>query len=179
MITFTSLKHALNFIIHCPVCNERLFLDSKNQHEDISRIKFPLSNKTNDAYVVHIDTGNVLLIKEDNQKTQKKFLNFNGIFWSTLLVDCQECSKFSTVYSVQFDTTKPEITRVDLNFMSVTFEENNLISEVRTYYELEETWFITYDSAGKTRTTKFPMIDINLNNPDETLARIRKLVIFS
>lgn len=179
MMTFSNLKDALSFITHCPVCGGCLSVDSKNQHEDANGVKFPLSNKTNDAYLVNIDSGNVILIEDDSRRTQKRFLNFNGTFWSALHVDCQDCFKFSIVYSVQFNTVAIVITRVDLNFMSVTFEENDLISEVRTSYGLGETWLITYDSCGKTKTTKLPMIDINLQNPEETLTRIRKLVIFS
>lgn len=177
---FNSLKEALQFQTNCLFCEKELTVDSKNTSGYNDRFRFVISSSSDEAFIVDKETENVILVKDVKlSPSKRKSLNFNGQFWTSMHIDCEDCGRFSYVLQLKFDIDRLSLVDVELNAMSVTFEENDLVSEIRNLYSLEETWLITYNSSGDTKATKLPLIQIDLGDPEKTLARVRKLVVYS
>ena len=181
MKIFNSIKDAVSHQETCPICKSSMIIESSSCPNEIikhnNNYLFSISSKMSNVLVVDVKTEKVSL-QNINDNKFKKHINFNGQFWSSLNISCNECYKYSFIIQIKFDLNDIKIINISLQSESITFEENDLITELRNKYSPKETWIITY-SGNSTKTTKLPLIDINLNNPQETLNRVNKLILFS
>jgi len=180
MKIFNSLKEALEYQTHCPLCKKQLSADSKtkiNKDYD-NKFSFSYSSKSNEGILIDKTTEEITFTKIVSDSIKRKSLNINGQFWTSLYIECESCQKYSYNIQLKFNTQDLHLFEISLNSESITFEENDLITEIRNGYFSGETWLITY-AGNDTKTTKLPLLKINLDNPAETLNRIKKLAIFS
>jgi len=180
MKIFESLKQALEYQTTCPICHQLLMADSKTKvkQEYDNKFSFSYSSKSNEAILVDKITEEVSFTKIVSDSIKRKTLKVNGQFWTSLYVECESCQKYSYNIQLKFNIQDLKLFEISLSSESITFEENDLITEIRNGYFADETWLITY-CGNETKTMKLPLISINLDNPTETLNRIRKLATFS
>jgi hypothetical protein len=180
MKIFKTIKEGLKHRTHCVKCNGPLTVSSKSKNDDENIFIFLAVSGYDEAFAVNRKTEIVSLIEDPKLKSKPtKKLVFDGQFWTGLYIDCEKCYSYGYTLQLKFDTKTIKLFEISLNSETITFEENDLITEVRNMYGSNESWFMTYDGSNNVKSTKLPLIQFNLDKPAETLARVRKLIIFS
>lgn len=111
--------------------------------------------------------------------------NFTGIIYESIHVECLRCYQFSYTIQVVIDMTLMTLKGIYLNNEFISYEDDqNKLHEINNVYasdKTEYTWHVTptrvYDASKK--HISIPIIPLNLEDPAESVARIKKLVIFS
>jgi hypothetical protein len=181
MKIFNTLKEGLAHRLNCPFCDSLLVASSKSTGSYEDRFSFQVSSGYNEAFVVFKETETVILIEDPKLKSKpSKKLSINGQFWTGLYVNCEdkECCKYSYSLLLKFNIQSISLEEISLANESLTFDENDLITEIRNRYGSDDTLFITCDRSGLTKTAKLPLLSINLDNIEEVLNRARKLIVF-
>ncbi len=172
---FESFKDALFYKTNCVFCNSELKMDEYYEDEYIT---FNISTSSNEAITLNKITEEVSYSKISKKiHFRNKYISCDNTFLTSLWVECKNCYKYSYRISLDFNLDAPSLEEVNLASEIFSFEENNLILELKLNYHSNCCDFISYDS-DKTRTTTLPIIDVNYKNPQETLERVKKIVSF-
>jgi len=119
--------------------------------------------------------------------------SYGGRFLHALTVDCKHCCQYAFRLRIHFDLT-PRIHRKsdirDLSFSrsieatfldseTINIEEDDMVHEIKNSYAAKKTYYSYFDKGGSSKKSTLPLIALDLNSPKDTVARIRKLLIFS
>jgi hypothetical protein len=109
--------------------------------------------------------------------------SYGGILYESILVNCIKCRNFSYVVRMIIDVEKyNRITDIMLNSEYITLIDHDNFSQIVNVYTTEET---KYRNAYKSKYFDaddfivLPLIPLNLENPHETLSKIKKLLPFT
>lgn len=195
MKTFNTFKSAIEYYPHCPLCQNELKINDRDLAADLGSSY----RDGKDTISFFIDNGNdTLTIDPETEEVEfilgKKFVcnppssmfnsilsqpSYNGKFAHKLSIDCQSCCKFCFTLQVHVNLTSRKLEPTILNSESISIEEGNMVHEIKNNYIAKQTHYAYFSKDGDSKRTQLPLIGLNLNNPKETVARIRKLLIFS
>jgi hypothetical protein len=107
--------------------------------------------------------------------------NYNGTLYEGLDVRCCNCTHFSYTIQLVIDIAKEyRIQQLFLNSeMIIWLDEKGLAYEIRNAYTIGKTECFSFNGNKRGQQISIPLIPLNLSNPEETLARIKKLNLFS
>ena len=122
-----------------------------------------------------------------------------GILIVRLGIDCNECCQYGYLLQISIDLEKMIVNGVYLDSEILSIEKGNVVHEIRNSYSRSET---NYDIINRSRehatqmtsdgmheieetidtvdkSIMLPLFPLDINNPEETLQRINKLIVFS
>jgi hypothetical protein len=116
---------------------------------------------------------------------------YEGKIYESLKIGCQKCHQFSYVVQVVIDGTAMRVEHLFLNSEFISWSDNNHIThQINNVYATDKTEYSKFSSIENTNFNgrkmfrsdyhiNIPLIPLNLNDPDETMNRIKKLNLFS
>jgi hypothetical protein len=202
MYKFPNLAEALTYHTHCPLCKRHMRINTRDimEADDVylqHRLSFELSWNSDRREHLYIDiptervTVEVTHYREElafgtvssaYSKFGKSFstLMMGGKLYQGVTLECPKCCKYSYTLQIiiNLDLKRPRVMEVLLNSESISLEDNYKVHEIKNVYNLEKTEYSVFtDNSDK--CINLPLIPLNVNQPQETLDRIKKLVIFS
>ena len=117
-------------------------------------------------------------------------IKLKGIIYESIHLNCGNCHQFSYTIQIVVDISTMMLGNIQLNSEFVCYEEpDGSVHEIRNAYPFGETIYTNFEQMVakspylpvKSPYDRFtiPLIPINFNDPKETVARIKKLVVFS
>lgn len=202
---FHSLRMGLDYQTRCPLCKDLLKINDRDLASDWGyggheyggdhRIAFYVSQKDDDAIVINPNTDEVelvvakrwspeVVVEAVNGEFEPSFKPsaqpiYNGKFMHALTIDCKSCCQYSYTLQVHFDLSEEILIGVYLNSESLSIEESGMVHEIKNSYAAQLTYYSYFDKEGDSKRDCLPLIPLDLDNPKETVSRIRKLLIFS
>jgi hypothetical protein len=105
-----------------------------------------------------------------------------GTLYESIHIQCGKCAKFSYTIQVVLDLMQNRCAGIFLNSEHICYvDDKHYMHGIRNHYALSETCynFTTPDGISNKKNIVVPLIPVDLKNPAETVARIKKLAIFS
>jgi len=103
---------------------------------------------------------------------------FDGIFITGRKVACR-CNCYEYSLQLHIDLKEHHLSKIILNSETVTIEDGEDVHEIRNIYTMDKTEYTRISKNKSFDTLKIPLVSENLFNPQETLIRLKKLLIFS
>jgi hypothetical protein len=106
---------------------------------------------------------------------------YDGLIYESVNLSCNDCQQFSYTIQMVVNTKEEYVTKLFLNSEYICLEENgSIVHEINNNYAREITGYRKIAQLNSDdQKIEIPLIALNLQNPRETIERIKKLVIFS
>lgn len=208
MITFTSIQQALKYHIQCPLCSSTLVLAREGEYSSSTeewefgskarkvfhKISFPL------GYGDDMLTVDLISEKIDLTVYQKvtqpiytagysgqvggyiagNGTSYTGFTYRGITTQCKDCFNFSFTIQLEVDISNRELTGRYLNSERIMFTDKQGIKhDIRNVYSTKETHYTSSSKGEKEISSIIPLVPLNLQKPGETIARIKKLLVFA
>jgi hypothetical protein len=177
---FKTIVDAVEYRQKCPVCNEELIFNSKdvmtNYYSHIGKLCFELMGED----LLFIDPRSQKIEISLKQSSQLLgYYNYNGLSYHRLGLECN-CCMYDYTLQLQVDMSKQILHNILLNSERISYEDSSgILHEIKNTYVTNVTEYAYHDLHSISKTEKLPIIPLNLNNPQETVDKIQKLLIFS
>jgi len=207
MKQFNNLMEAVAYHRQCCLCNGimvhglKIEFDLKKHPGFKWNLSENVDSETDDWVTIDIYTNEITYYEQSRRYDEELFhgtdgpynlrykkvsyTGYSGTMYESLRVACGSCRNFSYTIQVVMDLTAKKLTGIFLNDEFIRHEDaNRHIHDIRNAYVIEKTEYTYYkestseDDSTK-RTISIPLISMNLKNPADTVAKIKKLVIFS
>jgi len=197
MIEFKSLQSGLYYYTNCPLCGNHMRIDClESQYAYNNRgytITFGLEG--DDKLIINPVTEEIVIqyyqkvVYQDRSYLSGSCIDdpvvpvtntYNGALYHGVTVSCSKggCTNFSYTLKLLIDLNRLRLKNIALSNMKIYLKKGLDTCEISNYFNLNKTTF-GYSVANGGKFVELPLIDINLENPQETLARIEKLLIFT
>lgn len=195
---FASFHEAINYHSQCPICqnpleinDNRIVHNTKKYHDESTYhyLTFALGEDTLtiDTHTERIDIVmnhpyNVIYSMGSPSAHYVKghgTIPTSGVFIQGFNIDCMICCQFSYTLQMIVDMNEVKLAGVYLNSESVTMETEGIVHEVRNVYSTHKTEYTSFNKSGGHKSVSLPIMPLDLQAPQETISRIRKLIIFS
>lgn len=90
-----------------------------------------------------------------------------------------KCSQYAYMAAVHLDLNERIFRVAHLNSEWISIEKNGDVFDVKNNYLTNKTKYTRHNRLGKTNSCELPLIPLNISNPEETLERLHKLIIFT
>lgn len=178
--TFQNISEAVQYKNYCPICKEELIFSCKDIilkcTENFGKLCFELVGED----LLFIDPRNSKI--ETVIKQSKNILGYypyNGLSYHKLGIECN-CCMYGYMLQIQVDMTNKKLHSVLLNSERISIEdENNKLYEIINTYTTEKTEYHYYDNNDVVKSQVMPIINLNFDNPNEIITKVKKILIFS
>lgn len=209
MKRFSSLLDGVHYMIGCPLCSKTMSYDfagvtlaaKVSRYGDIfHELIFDLNSR--DYVKINMETEEVIL------EYNKSFIDYSyvtsgnspasyisppanyypindGVLFLRLSKSCEACCQYTYTLGIQADVQKCVVLHTFLNSEHLTLEEDlgSTVYEIRNVYTTGQTEYRTIcrkdNSQGTNKPLSLPLVPMDLTDPKATLARVKKLVVFS
>jgi hypothetical protein len=197
-LKFPSFRAAITYHSQCPIClnpleinDNRIVSNTKKYHEDIMyhNLTFALGDDmlSIDTRTERIDISIRHPFDPIYTIGSSTFYNVpgthpipsSGIFIQGFNIDCMICCQFSYTLQMIIDMNEVKLAGIYLNSESITVESDGMIHEVRNVYSTHKTEYSSFSKNGGQKSFSLPIVPLDLQFPQDTISRIRKLIIFS
>ena len=175
---FNSLLEGMHYYTACPFCNQKLNINQKDLVADYDGASQRLSYSLYGDDLLWIDpkTEKVEVVNGPTSYTISSY--YNSITYHRLGFECEYCFLFGYTIQIQVDLSKNKLIGVFLNSEKVSYEDSdNVLHEIKNIYTKNITEY-TYYLESDTKQEKFPLVPLNVQNPEETINRIKNLMTF-
>jgi len=133
--------------------------------------------------------------KSGNYNIVKPGLSGNGLEMFKVVASCKgsHCSKYGFTLQVHLRLDEGKVIGIYLNSESISIEEEDILHEIKNNYSTEKTEYDRFSRveidnntvkasgwAGRRNgTILFPLMPLDLREPDKLLQRVKNLVIYS
>lgn len=194
MKQFYSFQSALDYHRNCPFCFARVQINDRDLATDynygVEKISLYLDQREDDVVSIDLMTEelqfslskrmpDIIYTAGSSGSFYKSEPCYNGILIHGLTLDCKSCCKFSYTIQIKLDLTERRLTGTYLNSECISLEDNDIVHEIRNNYPSEQTHYSYFLKDGSDKRVTMPLIPLDFNNLKDTVARIRKLIIFS
>jgi hypothetical protein len=200
MKQFHSFKSALEYQERCPLCQGFTHINDRDLAADIGydyrgegqRVTFYVNRREDDTITINPATDEVELILANRMPdkiydatthsittAQPSLPIYNGKLLHALTIDCKNCCQYSYTLQLHFDLAEERLTGIFLNSETLSIENDAIVHEIKNVYSAEETRYTYFLKDGVEKSSILPLVPLNLTNPNETVSRIRKLLVFS
>jgi hypothetical protein len=128
----------------------------------------------------HYDIGGTINGANVRSKSPPAPRGYGGILFEGIDISCRNCNRFSYTIQMIIDVQKEHrITSLFLNSEDITINDGVTAHQIRNVYTTKTTEYRHHTKPhmhGK--TISFPLMDLNLKDPQETLGRIKNLLPF-
>lgn len=199
-ISFPDIKQALDYHKYCPFCDAALTINSAQMVEDFvwqgnQKLSFYLSGGNNeDILTIDPHTNEVEISVFGREITRHMYTGGkskgryatnrhphprSGTLFQGVRAECEKCFLFMCVWQLCINLTDKVLYNVILNSERVSLEQNGMLYEINNVYSTKQTHFISHLADGSPKESILPLIPLDLKNPEDTLSRIRGLLIFT
>jgi len=193
MKKFRSIQSAINYHKNCPVCFQQMQINDKDlaadyygDNLDTKSVSFWLDVYQNDILTIHLSNDDVevtdMVYEIGEHSTfyipNTRKVGYHGKFLQGMTLDCKICCKFSYTLQVHVDLEIKKLTGIFLNSETLTVEEGSVVHEIKSIYSTKQTEYARFE-PGSDKRVNLPLIPLDLKNPEETIKRVKKLIIFS
>lgn len=199
-LEFCNLQSAIDYHSNCPICGALLEIDKGKYSRQIE--SFPSNNEKitfylgDDQLTVGL-TSNQIEIKlnqmfnyqdiycaGDSTSFKLSGISYgiiptSGSYIHDIIISCIKCCQFSYVVKLLVDIDSLKLSGIYLELESITIENDDIVHEVRNIFTLNKTEYISFSKNGGTKITNLPLVQLDFLNPQDTINRIRKLILFS
>jgi hypothetical protein len=194
LLTFNNAIDALSYHSYCPFCAEQLLLFCGSKDYDISRSSNFLHLRSDDSKVdinLYTNKFNLELIRTMPYAELDEGFGYSKISrksspWDNtgymvigIIKECLSCCSYSHILMFHFDLTERCLKSATLNSEWMSIEKSPDVFEINNNYVTDITQYTHHNNNGDSKKYDFPIILINLINPEETLERLHKLIIFT
>lgn len=181
MVDFKSIKSAIHYVRHCPFCNKDLFINQKDASIVFigkkPHIRFNLMGE--DTFNLNIVTGEILAELRNTISTYGYFRY--GTTYHKVNLQCSnaDCGLYDFTIQIQIDLDENKTKDILLNSERISFEDKfGELHEVKNVYTQGVTEY-TFYPEGEAKTEKVPLVKFDFSEPERTIERIKKLILFS
>jgi hypothetical protein len=200
MKIFHNLTQALEYRIDCPFCGSLMEINDRDlagqqynfdAHRGSTRtLEFTFSSSRDDLIRIELPSERIEMQMDSNcNYLQSVGSNlgtvypkpfFNGNIYCKLSKDCTKCCQYEYVLQLRFIIIDKQISLdiVILNSESMSVEDNDMLHEIKNIYVTEKTEYSYFSKDGSNKHSSFPLIPMDLDNPENMVSRLRKLLIF-
>lgn len=201
MKRFYSFIAGLTHYTKCPLCSKGMEINDRDLVERIEyptghsyqRFSFQLSRNNDDILVINPETEEVEIRYSKRSNFQTTYggsissyagqtytpTTYSGMFMHGLTINCSSCCQFSYTLQLHIDLNEGKLIGTYLNSETVSVEEGSNVHEIKNVYSMDKTEYTCFTANGSEKTSSIPLIPLNIDDPKETVTRIRKLLIFS
>jgi hypothetical protein len=176
MKQFNNLLDAINFQTHCPLCQGELQSNCYVNSKQKIALEF-LGN----SYYIDVATENIELIV-DSDVLLLKSINSYGLLGFSMSIECSDCHMYSFMIQIWVNFKNLSITKIILNSERVSWEDEvDVLHEIISGHSTNNTKYSYYGSNDSIDDGQIilPFIPIDVSNPKDAVARIKKLIVFS
>lgn len=179
----------------CPLCSGFMRINDRNLAEDYHEhhypgreVKFHLTPWSDDLVSINPITDEVRIIyaksldyMTDGELTSKPitFESYSGTHKDGIQIDCMSCCRYDFCISIEIDLTSEKLLNLVLSAESFSIESEDQVSSVTNLYLKNKTRFEYFKKSGEDHEAHFPLITLNLQDPEETISRLQRLLIFT
>jgi hypothetical protein len=175
MKEFESLKEGFFFHKNCILCQEPL-------HGFPKREKFNYCLAADLSININVNTEEVKL---NHCTKETAIVPTTGTEYFCHYVTCVSCLRFYYSIQITFGWNSMQIEKTCLNSESFSIIKDGYIYSILNRYPVNITEYTCdiYDNEGdfsdvSSPSIKLPLININYNNPRNTVEKIKKLIVF-
>lgn len=189
---FSTFKEGINYKSACPLCKSPLHINDRDLATDYGhefrggtpKISFFINQREDDTVTVDPETDEVELVLRNRMPERISGTSFtpptyNGKLIHALHLNCNSCCQYSFTLQVHLNLTKSKLIGIFLDSESMSIEECSMVHEINNSYSTNKTFYSYFDKEGDSKKVFLPLIPLDHYSPQETIARIRKLLIFS
>lgn len=187
MIRFSNIRQGINHQRMCPICRNELGVpnvvyESDDLKAQLIHVPFQVGNVSSVA--VDIDSGIVKAVSpwKDGEPALLPYGFKSGDIFQGITIECSFCTGFSYTLLLKFYAgDQIVLNEVCLNSEQVRVKLGKFIHSIRNVHSLNETTYrcVNLQEPTDIKQETIPLVPLNLQNPRETLARIKKLLVFS
>lgn len=167
---FTNLMEAINYKVNCPFCNSDL---------DLNKSEFNMSLIKNELRIYYALDDSEFIVNLDNNCIISGFPIDAGSYnkeISAIKVFCTECWHYQYTIAFTINRGNSKVEDIHLNSEFISQEIDGTLYEMRNSLTLDQTNFNIIRSNGKQEHFECKIIKIDLNNPSNSINRVRKLI---
>lgn len=198
MIQFHSFKAALNHQPNCPLCAKPTHINDRDLAYDWesegcdrkARFAFFINKSEDDTITIDPETDEVdLVLRQRMPDTLYDYTKqtyyapatpiYNGTLIHGLTIDCKNCCQYSYTLQIHFNLTEKRLAKIVLNSENISIEDGSMVHEIKNLYSMNKTEYSSFSKEGDSHKSALPLLPLDLDNPQDTIARIRKLLVFS
>lgn len=194
---FSSLQDGLHYFTECPLCKSSMKIENLGFKQVLygrgNQLGYTLlfSLDYDDKLIVNPVTEEVIidLVGEENSSNPRNYtsyklntnsyINYNGTMFHGVPISCSKCGCFSYTIKLYVDLNNRRLLETTLSNIKLAVKEETKIHEITNYFGKEQTIYCLVDEARSSKPVILPFIEMNLEDPTETLDRIKKLLVFS
>lgn len=206
MKVFNNLLEATTYYGHCHACKKGKLVHSLEMETDGSEhfYKWNLSenvdsdtddwiivnaetnkihdyqqSRNHDAYIYSIGTDSFVdVIKRRGIYASKP--NKDGFLFESIHISCGTCRNFGYTIQIIMNMSSGNVISISLNSEYISYiGSDQQYHTVRNSFTFGKTEYVYSLADGSRKTITVPLIPIDLENPAETVGRVKKLGIFS
>lgn len=193
---FTNLSEAFSLHKKCRSCghamtacyNDRSIWPPENYDNQTIEIDIAEASDSYTKNLLNINVfNNDISLRFEPYHFSPKDTTSNNLSWRGSLhesfnIICLECYNFSFIIQVivEINGEMISISKILLNSETINIIDNKYINHIKSIYTIGETEYTRINKLDNLNiiTMYFPLIPLDVNNPQETLKRINKLAIF-
>lgn len=201
MKRFYSFIAGLTHYTKCPLCNKEMEINDRDLVERVEyptghsyqRFSFYLTKGSDDTLIINPETETVEIKFSRRNNFSATYtghvgqyagqgyspVTYSGMFYHGLSISCSSCCRFSYALQIHIDLTEGRIVGTYLNSETISVEEGTNVHEIKNVYSMDKTEYACFPKDGSSKKSSIPLIPLNIEDPKETVSRIRKLLIFS
>jgi len=178
MKQFKTFLEAIEYHPKCVLCDYKMDINDRDLATDMG-YEFR-ENKQKISFFVFSNRDDTVTIDPETNEVDFSLKNIaGGTFYHGLTIDCKSCCQFSYTIQVKIDLKNQILMGTFLNSETISVEDSDIVHEIKNIYATEKTEYAYFSQSGGSKKATFPLIPLNLMAPQETISRIRKLLIFS
>jgi hypothetical protein len=171
---FNSLGAALRYRETCPYCKNNLEvarIPKSTAHPTVMNNRMYWREPiTNEFISVDLDTEEMEISSKD--RTQ-------GTYYCALKITCELCDSYYHVFNLKFNLTNRTIECIEINNQGVEFCDSDYEYSITNSKSFEKIALIKrYIKTGDEKIIEFPYMDIDIENPVNTLKRLEGLIAY-
>lgn len=188
---YHNLDHALACNKTCPACEGPTIL---NNGQVFGPGPLLMLSHGDDEICIDIETHDIqlqvnrheeMIIGNSpiyyNSKMNNSYIQYGGKYAIKMQINCPNSKRhFYSVLQLWMDLDKRKLESVYLNSVSSYFQDDKKVNHMIKNLYMNSTTCYSYGRISDITTEiVVPIIPINFQNPQETIDRVKKLVIFS
>lgn len=192
-VVFNTIKQALTYRKQCPLCKNKLNIhrgasnDLLIYNHRILKVRDGSTEATlnieTDQVTFEYTVSEEFHLSSRNYSSTKRTLPLiypaSGKLIIGFNLECYLCHQYYYNTAFHIDTGEKRFHFATLNSEWIEIEDGPDVLGIHNIYATGITKYSHYFADGSVKECEIPVIPLNVENPKETLARLKKLIIFT
>ena len=204
MKKFRNIIDGINYQPFCIFCSSKMQMGgpnirSFNWWNNAHKMHSIIFELDSNSIEIELETDQIINVNEHKLKQDiftaegrtPVYTNFSlhtpvpksGTIMLRIVMGCNKCDMYSYILQICLSMDLRAVTDVFLNFERISFKYSDTQRgcDIKNLYGMSKTVFVEFDknSLDGDKITELPLIPMNIHEPEETLKRVKNLLIFS